>query len=788
MTTEIILTLAILGIAILLFISEKLRPDLIALVVLVALVLTGLVTPVQGLSGFSNTAVIVVWAMFILSAGLTRTGVATAIGNQVMRFAGRGQARLTGVLMVAAGLISGYGGMNNIGVTALLLPVVIEIARRTRMAASKLLMPLLFASLLGGMSLLIGTPVNLLVNEVISASEYQPLNMFSFTPVATVFLIGAILYMVLIGRRTLPEHKTRRLFTSAGMAGMAALEANHIQLYGLEERLAYFDLPPDSWLAGKTLAESRIGTALGLNILSIKRGEHMLPPYPSQMLEGGDRLLVLGRLDHLQEMSSTPPFIVVEDTVTLTQILSTKIGLAEFRVTKNSQFNGSSLVELGMRQKFGVNVLAIERDGKIRRTNLQNLALQAGDKLVLQGRIDRLEELRDQPEFHRLNKEDARRYALEDRLLYLRLPESSPLTGKTLAEARLGAAYGLVVLDIIRSGQDWLMPSPETFLQAGDLLIVEGRPMDTEVVRGLQSIEVQTEAAVDLEELETGPMSFVEVVLSPYSRLAGKTLKKLNFREKFGLSVLAIWRGERSYRTDLGVMELRYGDALLCYGPRERFAILAREADYIVLEPGLQEPPRRKRAPLAVAILAGVVLSVFFNLLSITIAALLGVVLMVLTGCLTMDEAYNAIEWKAVFLIAGMLPLGIAMQETGTAAFLADLVLGLVGGFGPYGVLAGIFLLTMLATQFMPNPVVAVLIAPIALTTAANMGIQPYAFVLAVAYAASSSFLTPVAHPANVLVVTPGGYTFGDFLKNGIPVAIIVFLTSLLLLPLLYPF
>jgi di/tricarboxylate transporter len=175
-------------------------------------------------------------------------------------------------------------------------------------------------------------------------------------------------------------------------------------------------------------------------------------------------------------------------------------------------------------------------------------------------------------------------------------------------------------------------------------------------------------------------------------------------------------------------------------------------------------------------------------LLSITIAALIGVVLMVLTGCLNMDEAYQAIEWKAVFLIAGMLPLGIAMQETGTAAFLADQMLALVGGLGPQGVLAGIFILTLLATQFIPNPVVAVLIAPIALTTATSMGVQPYAFLLGVAYAASASFLTPVAHPANVLVVTPGGYRFGDFLKTGIPIAIIVFIASLLLLPRLYPF
>ncbi|MFN2197646.1 MAG: SLC13 family permease [Anaerolineales bacterium] len=791
MTLEIILTLIILAAAVILFISEKLRPDLIALMVLLALTLTGLVTLEEAISGFSSPAVIVVWAMFVLSAGLARTGVTNMLGARVMQFAGRGEARLIAVLMLAAGLISGYTGMNNTGTTALMLPVVTEIARRTRRAASHLLLPMLYAILIGGMSLLISSPVNLLANEALQESGYPPLGMFAFTPAATVFFVAAILFIALIGRRWLPTRQTPKpLAAAAGVPTQAALQADHLTLYGLEERLAYFNLPEDSLLKGKSLAESRIGTALGLTILGVQReGRELLPPAADMILEGGDRLLVLGRLDRLKALIEHPPYRLVKDPVTITQILSAQVGLAEFTLNaETTSLNGKSLSEIGMRQNYGVNVLAIQQADTTRRTNLQNMKLMPGDTLLIQGPIVRLEDLRGMPGYRRLGKDDARAYQLEDRLLYLSLPEDSYLVGSTLAETRLGAAYGLAVLDVIRKRENWLMPKAEMVLEPGDVLIVEGRPQDIDVVRGLQNLTIETNVDIDLDELEAGPLSFVEVVLSPYSSLADKTIRELHFREKYGLSVLAIWRGSRAYRTDLGDFRLQYGDALLCYGPRDRFAILARDEAFIVLSPGLQPPPRQNRAAVALLILAGVIASVMFNWLPIAIAALIGMALMVLTGCLTMDEAYRAIEWKAVFLIAGMLPLGIAIQQSGTADYIAALMINSLGGMGPVVILGSVFLLTLLGTQFIPNPVMAVLMAPIAITTAANLGVQPYAFLMGVAYAATSSFLTPVAHPANVLVMSPGGYHFGDYLKNGLMIAVIIFVLALILLPLLFPF
>jgi di/tricarboxylate transporter len=277
-------------------------------------------------------------------------------------------------------------------------------------------------------------------------------------------------------------------------------------------------------------------------------------------------------------------------------------------------------------------------------------------------------------------------------------------------------------------------------------------------------------------------------MLSPHTTLAGKTLRDLKFRERYGVSVLAIWRGDRSYRTGLGDIPLTYGDAFLCYGPREKFELLARDPEFVVLRLDVQEKPLVEKAPLAGVIMAGVVGAVLLGWLPIYVAAIAGASLMVLTRCLTMEEAYRSIEWQAVFLIAAMLPLGVAMQRTGAAELLAHSVVQAAGPYGPTAILAGIVLLTLVINQFIPSAVNAVVMTPIALATAAGLGISPYPFVMGIAYAAASSFMTPVSHPANVLVMSPGGYRFSDYMKNGLPITIIVFVVTVVLVPVMFPY
>ena len=780
MTIEIAITLGILFFAIVLFITEILRADLVALLVLVILVIAGLVTPDESISGFSNPAVVTVWAVFILSAGLARTGVPARLAEQVLRLAGKGENRLIAVLMSSTAAVSAF--VVNIGVVAMFLPVTLEIARRTGRSASLLLMPMVYGTTIGGMIVLIGTASNLVVIDFLREAGMRPPGLFDFAPVGIVILLVSITYMLLIGRRLLPERK------SPSIAGIDP-DKDFRQHYELNERLAIITIPDQSPLAGKSLAESRFSRALGLNILSIMRGEgkrHV--PEPGLRLEGGDRLLVLGRLDVIDELSGRPVIMLSDALPDPACLLSENIGFVELEVSEESIFNEKTLAGLAARQNLGVNLLAIRRNDKVRRTNLLDIVFQPGDRLLLRGPMERLQSLQEHDGFCLLQACDAKDYNLDERLLYVRIPEGSPLAGNQIKDIRLATSYGISVLNVIRDGEEHLMPEPATRLEENDLLVVEGRPVDIEVLRGHQELIVDRNPEVDLKELENNSLAIVEVMLSPHTTLTGKTLRQLNFREKFGVSVLAVWRGDRAHRTGLNDIKLAFGDALLCYGAREKFEILALERDFVILNPDYRERLLVNKAPLAGLIMVGVLAVVLLNWLPIYVAAIAGAVLMVITGCLTIEEAYRSIEWKAVFLIAAMLPLGFAMQSSGAAMLIADNVIGLVGSYGPTAILAGIMILTLTINQFIPSAVNAVVMAPIAIATAAGLGISPYPFVMGIAYAVAASFMTPVSHPANILIMSPGGYRFSDYIKNGLPFVLIVLVVSVLLLPVVFPY
>lgn len=784
MTAEIATVLAILAVAIILFITERVRVDVVALIVLVSLAISNLISPAEALSGFSNIAVVTVWAMLILSAGLSRTGVAKILGRGLLRFAGGGETRLIVIIMVTVGVLSGF--MNNIGVAALFLPVVIDIARQTGRAPSRLLIPLAFASLLGGLNTLIASPPNILISEFMRDAGITPFQMFDFAPVGVVVLVTGIAFMALVGRHLLPKRDIAR--------DAPIQDGNDLgQVYDLSQRLYQVSVPENSLLAGKTLTESRLGSALGLNVIAILRGgETHLAPRPETTLESGDQLLVEGNLDQFDELRSRMHLVLEKEEVTLERLTSAEITVCEAKVSPSSPLVGLSLMESNFRQRFNLIVLAIWREDAPLVTDLSNTIVQPGDILLVQGCQEDFEQLTRISEFEYLhpvsNGEADKSYHLHKWLLSLRVPQGSILAGKSLTESRLGDAFGLGVLGIIRMGKTILMPSPQEPLLANDLLLIKGDPEELRTLRGLQELNVNYEKVPDLGDFESARVGSAEVVLSPHTTLVGKTLRNLHFREKYGLNVLAIWRGGRAYRSNLRDMQLRFGDALLLYGPREKLMLLGREPDFLVLTEKVQEPPLVQKAPVALLIMGIVLLAVIMNWLPIAIAAVSGTVLMVLTRCLTMEEAYRAIEWKAIFLIAGMLPLGIAMESTGAAKLLAEAVVALVGDFGPLAVMGGLFILATMATQVMPNPAVAVLLAPIALNTATDLGISPYPLMMTVAISASAAFLSPVGHSSNILIMGPGGYRFSDYFKVGLPLTLVIFVVVLLLLPVVWPF
>jgi di/tricarboxylate transporter len=782
-TPDIVLIFSILAVAVVLLITEWIPMEVTALLSLGAVALTGLVSPVEALSGFSNPAVVTVWAVFILSGGLTRTGVANVIGNFVLRLAGSSETRMIVVIMVTAGVMSAI--MNNVAVAALMLPVVMDIARHTGIAPSRLLMPLAYGSLLGGLTTQIGTPPNILVSDALRDEGLQSFTFFDFTPVGLIIMFSGIAFMVLIGRHLLPQRDVVKESSEEKKVDRGAQ-------YDLQEGLFNIRIPADSILAKKTLAESRIGSALGWNVISIiRKDQSRQVPGPVVTLQAGDRLTVEGRIENLNELKNWRQLIVEEGGIEINEPYSADIKISEIVLPGNSRFIGKTLNAIGFRERFGANVLAIRRNDAIQRTNLQDKPLERGDMLLIAGHHERLEEFKSMSAFDRFRyisrSELTDVYHLHERLMVMQVPPDSGLIGKSLKETRLGDALGSRVLGILRGNDPSIMPEPWETLQESDRLVVEGRLSDFEILQGLENLEIDRRTRPEINELVSGNIVLEEAILSPHTTLVGKTLRQLNFRDKYGLSVLAIWRRGQAYRSKLRDTELHFGDALLLLGPREKLQMLGREPDFIVLTETAQEELRLEKMKISMLIMAGILLPVIIGWVPIYIAAVVGAALMVLSGCLTMEEAYRQIEWKAVFLIAGMLPMGVALDQTEAAKLIAEGVVALVGPFGPHAVMLGLVALTFLATCFVPTAALVVLMAPIVLSTSTNIGLSPYAFMMAIAMAASASFMTPVSHPANILVMGPGGYRFMDYIKIGGLLTLVIMAIIILVLPVFWP-
>lgn len=590
MTFEIGFILVVILTAIILFATEKLRVDVIAILVLLTLVLSGLVTPLEAFSGFSSPAVITVWSVYIVSAGLFKTGVADILGQRIIRLAGNREPVLIALIMLTCGVMSAF--MNNIGATAVLLPAVAAISRQSKIPISKLLIPLSFSSLMGGNMTSIGTPPNVLATNMLLERGLPSFSFFDFTPLGSIVFGAGILYMVLIGR-------------------------------------------------------------------------HLLP-----------------------------------------------------------------------------------RNESIEKTSLDRL----------------------------------REYVSE-----IHIPEDSSLVGKTLIESRLGADYDLSVLNIIRRDHIKVMPLPDMFIRAGDLLAIEGTIENLLRAKEELGILIESERRLDIDNLNDEDRHIFEATLAPNAPITGKTLREIEFRDRFGFTTLAIWRQGEVITERLSNLRLRFGDTLLLQGPRRHIASLQDSNHFLLLEPVGIEQRRKKKLPVALGISALVLVLVTFGRFNIATAMLIGAISMVLTACLSMDEAYQSIEWRSVFLIAGMLPLGLAMESTGTARFLADQVVAVLGVWGPLAILAGIMVFAGLITEPMSNAAATVLMVPIAIDVAFGLGASPQAFVMATVIGTSTSFLTPVGHQANVLVMGPGGYRFFDYTRVGIWLNVIIITLTILLIPVFWP-
>ena len=789
MPVDIVLVLTILVGTIFVLALGLLRTDLAALLAMVLVAVLGLVPYRDALAGFASPAVLAMAGMFVISAGLARTGVAELIGRWVIRWAGSGELRLMTVITAVSGVLSGF--INNVGVAAMMLPVVVTVARRTSLPPSRLLIPMVLGAQLGGFTTLVGTGTNFLASDALREAGFEPFGIFSYTPVGLTLLGAGTLLVALGGPALLPARTPE-----AGRGG--PVRAGIRGAVNLSERLFSLQVPERSLLDGRTLAESLIGSALGVHVLALDRSGHTYrAPGPETILRAGDRILVEGRPDYFLELRGRRHIAQDEAPIDPSWLESAKVGLARAHVAPESSWIGHTAVQLDLAAKRGVLLLSLVRGEELRlRTHVVDTPLREGDQLLLHGPRDLLAELGKGPELREvellLSQDAVRDFDLADRLWGLRVTDDSLLEGRALGETRLGDAVGFLVLAIAREelGSDpevLHLPGPDMTLRRGDHLLVKTRPEDLAVLRGLQRLRIDRESQVDATVLDGGDAGFVEVVLAPRSSLVGKTLRQLNFRDRFGLHVVGVVREGRAVKTDLRDERLRFGDALLLYGSRRHQRALAREPDLILLHSPQVDAPDFRLAPLSLFVAAVALLPVIAGLIPVAVGILGGALLMVLTRCLDPDEAYRAIDWPTLVLVAGMLALGEALERTGAVSVLGSALLDAFSGFGAHAVLGVLVVMAALLGQVVPGFALVVLMAPIAITASEVLDASPYPLVMAVGIAATS-VASPVSQPAHALVMGPAGYRMHDYLRLGVPVTLLVIVLTVVVTPLVFSF
>ncbi|KAF1698414.1 SLC13 family permease [Pseudoxanthomonas jiangsuensis] len=587
MEPQQIVFLAILATALALFVSGRMRVDVVAMLTLLTLTFTGILDARQALAGFSSEPAIIVAAVFVLSAGLSATGITDRMGAAIGRAAGGSEWRTIAVVMPATAALAAFS--HHVMVTAMMLPILMRLAREQKLAASRLLMPMSLAASLGTTLTLFSAPAFLLAGDLLKRAGGEGLDIFAITPIGAALVALGTAYM-LLGRWLLPKREGE-----AQQADYLRLERYYTEL--LVER--------DSPWIGRTRGEFEQAFA--------------------------ERLQVVDWLRH------------------------------------------------GMR----------------RRRQAGDSPLAAGDVLLVRASPDEIASIKDEP--------------------------------------------GLVLHAVAKYGD-----KPREAGQA-ELL---------------------------------GEEQLVQAVVAPHSEFIGRSVSDIDFLRTLGVVVVGLWRREGWLHGELSEMRLEEGDLLVLWGRQPEFETLAAHHGFLMLMPFQGREKPRRRAPLALAIMVATVAAAATELLPPQIAFLAGAVAMVLCRCVPIEQAYQQIDVRIFVMIAGVIPLGIAMEQSGTARLVADLLMAHAAHWPVFVLLLVMFGVAALLTQILSDAATTVLLAPIALAVAQGLELSPTPFVVCTAMGAVASFLTPIGHHGNLLILNPGQYTFGDFLRVGVPLTAAIALAT----------
>ncbi len=776
MTPEIGFLFSVLAVMIFLFLTQKLPYDLVALSGLLVLVLTGYIDSERAFEGFSSGAVITLIVTYFVGVAFVNTGIPGVISKSINRVVGNGEAANISAIILIAAAISAF--MSNVTVAVILMPAVSSISRRTGISPSRLFIPLAFGVILGGTVTLMGTGPNILITELLHEHGLAGFKLFDFTPLGLSLVAVGALFMVPFSRKLLPNKE------SAGAAGRSATVS---EIYKLRERLFSVRIPPKSDLAGKTLGALQIGATLKIGVVAISRGDKRIyAPNANTPLLANDVLIVRGKYADLQHQLELQNLPIQNLSFQDLSDISRGLGNAVLTIPEGSALIGKTLEQAEFRTKFGVIVLQITQNGAVFHRNLFSHRFRCGDRLEVLGPQLQIELLASQKDLALLREETIDLRRVHEHLLLVSVPKESSFCGQKIRDLHLGRATGLTVVGVVRNHS--LIPAIEREQEicANDELLLSGDP--NQVVQLLQFKDMELSTDIPSAALESEEVGVAEASLSPRSELIGKSLIDLNFREKYGLQVLAIWRDGEPHRSRLRELSLKFGDALLLLGSRSQIQKLSDDPNFVLLTEVKHSPIRPEKAPLTILSFLIFVAMVATGYQPVHVAALTAAILLVVTKVVSMEEAYKAVDWRIVFLMASLIPIGTAIEHSGGAALIARYVTEFVSPYGSYALLAGFLILSSFISQSLDSSIAVTLLAPIAINTSSNLNLDPHTFAMGVALGASMTFLTPFSHRVNLLVMGAGGYRSRDYFRVGLPLTILCMLLLLVIIPIFIPF